>query len=88
MRKLNNFWFFNYKMTLTIKPVSLDNILAEDKIRYNTNNHWVDNIRPENYDEIMATGHTNRWADQFRHYKKVNINTKQDLYWMKKAYEI
>ena len=45
------------------------------------------NIRPENYDEIIANGHTNKWINQFRTYKKIIINTKQDLYWMKQAYE-
>lgn len=54
----------------------------------NTNNHWINNIRPENYDEIIANGHTNKWINQFRSYKKIIINTKQDLYWMKHAYEI
>lgn len=75
-------------MTIIIRPISIDDVLANDKKRYNTNNHWIDNIRPEDYDEIIANGHTNKWIDKFRSYKKIIINTIQDLYWMKQAWEI
>jgi hypothetical protein len=75
-------------MNIIIKAISLDDINANDRIRYNTNNHWIDNIRPENYHEIIANVNTNKWIDKFREYKKIIINTKQDLYWMKQAYEI
>ena len=75
-------------MTIIIRPISIDDVLANDKKRYNTNNHWIDNIRPEDYDEIIANGHTNKWIDKFRSYKKIIINTKQDLYWIKQAWEI
>jgi len=75
-------------MTIIIKPISIDDVLANDKVRYNTNNHWENNIRPEDYDEIIANGYTNKWIDKFRSYKKIIINTKQDLYWMKQAWEI
>ena len=75
-------------MTIIIKSVSLDDILANDRICYNTNNHWENNIRPENYYEIISQTHTNKWIDKFRDYKTITIDTKQDLYWMKQAYEI
>jgi hypothetical protein len=75
-------------MTIIIRPISIDDVLANDKISYNTNNHWENNIRPDDYDEIIANGNTNKWIDKFRSYKKIIINTKQDLYWMKLAYEI
>lgn len=75
-------------MQINIKAIQIDDILIYDKIKYNTNNHWVDNIRPENYDEVISNVQTNKWISQFRNYKKIIINTKQDLYWMKQAYEI
>jgi len=75
-------------MAIIIKSISLDDVLANDRICYNTNNHWENNIRPENYDEIISNTHTNKWIDKFREYKTLIIDTKQDLYWMKKAYEI
>jgi hypothetical protein len=75
-------------MQLNIKAIQLDDVLANDKIKYNTNNHWDDNKRPEDYDQVISNVQTNKWIDQFRTYKKIIINTKQDLYWMKEAYEI
>lgn len=75
-------------MTIIIKAISIDDVYANDRICYNTNNHWIDNKRPEKYDEIIANVNTNKWINQFRSYKKIIINNKQDLYWMKQAYEI
>jgi len=75
-------------MSILIRPISLDDVLAKDKICYNTNNHWTDNIRPVNYDSVIAKTNTHNWINHFRSYKKIIINTKQDLYWMKQAYEI
>ncbi len=75
-------------MAITIKSISLDDVLANDKKFYNTNNHWENNIRPENYDEVISNIHTNKWIDKFREYKTIVIDTKQDLYWMKEAFEI
>ncbi len=75
-------------MSILIRPISIDDVLAKDRICYNTNNHWIDNKRPENYDAIIANVNTNKWIDKFREYKKIIINTIQDLYWMKQAYEI
>jgi len=75
-------------MQLNIKAISIDDVLANDRIKYNTNNHWIDNKRPEDYDDVIANVQTNKWIDQFRTYKKITINTKQDLNWMKRAYEI
>jgi hypothetical protein len=75
-------------MTILIKPISIDDVLANDRKLYNTNNHWNDDIRPIDYDVVLAKTNTNKWIDQFKDYKKIIIDTKQDLYWMKKAYEI
>lgn len=75
-------------MKITIKPISIDDVLANDKVRYNTNNHWKNNIKPENYDENIKNTYTDKWIDQFKEYTKIIIDTKQDLNWMKKAFEI
>jgi len=75
-------------MTIIIKPISIDEVLKYDKVKFNTNNHWNDNIRPADYDDVISQTHTNKWINQFKDYKKIIIDTKQDLYWMKKAYEI
>lgn len=75
-------------MNIIIKPISLDDVLANDKIRYNTNNHWVNDKKPENYDDYIKNTHTDKWIDQFKEYEKIVIDTKLDLNWMKKAFQI
>lgn len=75
-------------MQITIKPISIDDVLANNKVRYNTNNHWENNIRPSDYDEIIRKTNTNNWIEQFKEYKKIIIDTKQDINWMKQAFEI
>jgi len=75
-------------MSIIIKSISIDEVLKYDKVKFNTNNHWNDNIRPADYDDVISQTHTNKWINQFKDYKKIIIDTKQDLYWMKKAYEI
>jgi len=75
-------------MSIIIKSISIDDVLKYDKVKFNTNNHWNNNIRPEDYDDVISQTHTNKWINQFKDYKKIIIDTKQDLYWMKKAYEI
>jgi hypothetical protein len=75
-------------MQITIKPISIDDVLANNKVRYNTNNHWENDVKPSDYDEIIRKTNTNKWIDQFKEYKKIIIDTKQDLNWMKKAFEI
>ena len=75
-------------MSIIIKSISIDDVLKYDKVKFNTNNHWNNNIRPKDYDDVISQTHTNKWINQFKDYKKIIIDTKQDLYWMKKAYEI
>jgi hypothetical protein len=75
-------------MQITIKPISIDDVLANDKVRYNTNNHWENDVKPSDYDVIIRNTYTDKWIDQFKEYKKIIIDTKQDLNWMKKAFEI
>ncbi len=75
-------------MTILIRPISLDDVMAKDKIRYNTNNHWIDNIRPKDYDEVISQIHTNKWINQFKDYKKIILDIKKESYWIHQAYEI
>lgn len=75
-------------MTIIIKPISLDDVMANDKVSYNTNNHWIDNNRPEDYDEVILQTYTNKWINQFRDYKKIILDVKKESYWIHQAYEI
>ena len=35
---------------ITIEPIDIDDvILYNNKLKYNTNNHWINNIAPDDY---------------------------------------
>lgn len=52
-------------MNIKIKQISLDDVIANDKVRYNTSNHWENGIKPENYDENIKNTYTNKWIDKW-----------------------
>ena len=37
---------------IIIENISQDDVLNLDKSRFNSNNHWIDDKRPDDYDEI------------------------------------
>lgn len=75
---------YNYK----IKPIKLDDIVQYDKAKYNSNNHWVNNSRPEDYDEVLAQTNTSKWINQFKQFKYMSISNPIWLNWLKQANEI
>lgn len=55
---------------------------------YNSANHWIDNIKPDNYDEYLKSTWTRTWIDKFHtSYTVINIRP-CDTVWMKDAYTI
>ncbi len=75
-------------MNIVIRQIPIDDVMTNDKVKYNTNNHWTNDIKPENYNENIRNTYTNKWIDQFKKYTKIIIDKKQDLNWMKKALKI
>lgn len=75
---------YNYK----IKSIKLDDIVKYDKSKFNSNNHWKDNYRPDDYDKVLSQTNTNKWIDIFKKYKYIEISNKIWIKWLKKAYEI
>lgn len=75
---------YNYK----IKPIKLDDIVQYDKAKYNSNNHWVNNSRPEDYDEVLAQTNTSKWINLFKQFKYISISNPVWLSWLKQANEI
>jgi hypothetical protein len=68
-----------------IKPIDLDDIVNFDKEKYNSNNHWVDGIRPDDYDQVLSYSNTDKWIDLFKTSKKLVIDNPTHLEWIKKA---
>lgn len=69
----------------TIKPISLDDIVEHDKKKYNSNNMWTNNVRPENYEFILSQTHTSKWINLFKNYKKITIDDPVHIKWLKEA---
>ena len=76
---------------LIIEPIELDDILKYHKEKFNSNNHWPNDIRPDDYYERITNSNTKNWIDLFvdkNKYQTIIINDPYHLEWMKKANEI
>lgn len=73
----------------TIKRYYLDYVLSQNKILFNTNNYWIDDEKPDDYNYKLNITNTEKWIDKF-HKNNYHIITldKDDLKWMKEAYQI
>jgi len=70
-----------------IESFTLSEIYEYDNIRFNTQNHWI-NEPPLDYYDILEKCKTYNWIDNFRtSYTVINIKY-SEIVWMKKAYEI
>ncbi len=69
--------------------INLDDVIELNKNRFNSNNHWENNIKPDDYNYTLSLTNTNNWIDKFRdNYYTFTINNKNHLYWMKQAFEV
>lgn len=84
VKKHNSAIKYNYK----IKTVKLDDIVIHDKAKYNSNNHWVGNVRPADYDDVLAQTNTSKWIDLFKEYKLISISEPVWLSWLKEACKV
>lgn len=56
--------------------------------RFNSGNHWVDNVKPKDYNEVLSKVETRYWIDKFHQdYSKIDI-PKSQLGWLKSAARI
>jgi len=76
---------YNYK----IKPINLDDVVKYDKAKYNSNNHWINDIRPDDYEQVLLQTNTSKWIDLFKPgTKRIKIINQTWIEWFKKANEI
>ncbi len=79
------------KPNLIIEPIHLDQIIKYDKERFNSNNHWIGNTRPEDYRDKLDASHTSKWIDSFHSpesYIKFVIDNPYHINWFKRANSI
>lgn len=70
------------------EAIPIDDVYAKGKDRYNSNNHWPDNIRPEDYMEVLSKSYTVNWVNKFHsHYMVLNFDI-VDIVWLRAAHRI
>lgn len=77
------------KYNYILKPIKLDDIVLYDKSKFNSNNHWIGDKRPDDYDNILSLSNTSKWINLFKtnniQIKIINITW---IEWLKKASKI
>jgi len=72
----------------TIEQIDIEDVKLNDKTKYNTNNHWADDVMPKDYAEINKLTETNKWINLFRKlYVTVNFDV-TDLSILKSMYNV
>ena len=73
---------------IIIETIDLDDVMINDRIKYNTNNHWKDGYPPDDYRKVMRQDNTKHWIkfkDDFL--MSINIDIKK-YNWLLEANEI
>ena len=72
-----------------IQSIDLDDVMINNKIKYNSNNHWENDLKPLDYLEKIENGNTSKWIDLFKpNYKKIIMSNESDIRWIKLAFQI
>lgn len=74
-------------ITKKITRLELSEVLKYDRIKYNINNIWVNDIQPVDYEEVCNQTKTKYWIDKFhKDYFTITLD-KHDLKWMSEAFK-
>lgn len=75
-------------MNIFIEPISIDDVYMYGSERFNTNNHWKNNVQPSDYYEILEKTNTKNWIHKFKdQYLTIDIDP-VDILWLKEAFKI
>ena len=71
-----------------IEEIDINDVKQNDKIKYNSNNHWINDICPNDYYEISKLCETNKWINNFINtYLVINLDF-TDISILKKMHNI
>lgn len=70
---------------IEIEEIEQDAVTIFGKTRFNSNNHWPDDVKPLDYHERSALDNTHTWIDQFHTEYGVIEIFERDLRWLKEA---
>ena len=71
-----------------IEEIELSDVKENDKIKYNSNNHWIGDIKPDDYDEQNKLTETKNWINLFRKFFMVINFDSSDLSILKSMHNI
>lgn len=75
-------------MSLIVEEIDLNTIIYFETDKFNSSNHWKNDIPPQNYKEILSQGNTSNWIDFFHsNYIVINI-FENDIKWLREAEKI
>lgn len=76
----------NMNEKIIIEPIDINDVFKYDKERFNSNNHWINDVKPDDYNELSSLSQTKNWIHKFRNnYKTITINNPYHIEWMKRA---
>jgi hypothetical protein len=68
---------------LIVQEIQIDDIVKQDTKRYNSNNHWKDNKKPEDYQRVIDASNCKHWIHKFRDdIKQFTISDPSHIRWM------
>jgi hypothetical protein len=73
--------------SIEIEQIDLDEILSGN-IKVNTNNHWIDGKKPDDYDQVNKLTETHNWINIFKNFYAVFNIDYNDIKCLKSAYNI
>lgn len=71
-------------MPFVVEAISIEDVLAFDHIRYNTNNHWDSGLPPTDYQAVCEATNARNWIHLFKKYHVIDIDLKSPVAsWLK-----
>lgn len=74
-------------INVVVEEIQVDDVVTNDKSKYNSNNHWTNDEMPEDYHTVLQCGEAKYWINHFKTFKKIAIDPKE-FGWLIKANEI
>eukprot|EP01031_Cornospumella_fuschlensis_P037581 gene37581-45649_t len=71
--------------SLILEEISVDDVIAQDTNRYNSNNHWVNNEPPEDYRQVLQQGEAHHWMGAFKTVLGTIPIKPHHMHWLRKA---
>jgi hypothetical protein len=67
------------------EPIESEIIRKYGDEKFNSNNHWINNIKPDDYYTLIDNCNTKNWVDKFnRYYEKIIIDDINDINFLNK----